>query len=279
MHPASSGPNPAGPRRVAFFGGSFDPPHLGHLAIARAARQALHLDRILFAPVGLQPLKPSGSSASFEDRVAMTRLAIAADPSFEISLLDAPQTAAPPTTQAIAHASAPNYTADTLAHLRQSLPENSDLFLLFGEDSFRTLQHWHRAAEIPFLAGLIVAARPASGAQAPADSSPPLSIRKNPASLLRYLPKGISSRPLPGHPYQFQLTNSAGQQSLLVILPDLHYDVSATQLRSQLRSRAESHPQHSTASPTPLLDPAVLNYIREHHLYARPTSRKFPKQQ
>ena len=63
--------------RVAFFGGSFDPPHCGHLAIARAARGALALDRILFAPVGLQPLKQHGASASFADRVAMTRLAIA----------------------------------------------------------------------------------------------------------------------------------------------------------------------------------------------------------
>ena len=66
--------------RVAFFGGSFDPPHLGHLAVARAARAALGLDAVLFAPVGAQPLKPDGSTASFEDRLAMTRLAIAGEP-------------------------------------------------------------------------------------------------------------------------------------------------------------------------------------------------------
>src|SRR5215469_4855309 len=77
-------------RRIAFFGGSFDPPHRGHLAIARAALQALHLDRVLFAPVGAQPLKPEGATASFDDRVAMTRLAIAEEPRFEVSLADAP---------------------------------------------------------------------------------------------------------------------------------------------------------------------------------------------
>src|SRR4051794_33636357 len=67
---------PGGAQRVAFFGGSFDPPHLGHLAVARAARAALQLDRVLFAPVGAQPLKPQGSTAPFPDRVAMTELAI-----------------------------------------------------------------------------------------------------------------------------------------------------------------------------------------------------------
>ena len=52
-----------GRQRIAFFGGSFDPPHLGHIGVARAAQTALHLDTVLFAPVGIQPLKPLGSSA------------------------------------------------------------------------------------------------------------------------------------------------------------------------------------------------------------------------
>ncbi|MGA8041301.1 MAG: adenylyltransferase/cytidyltransferase family protein, partial [Terracidiphilus sp.] len=62
-------------QRIAFFGGSFDPPHNGHLAVARAALQALQLDKVLFAPVGTQPLKPHGASAGFADRLAMTQLA------------------------------------------------------------------------------------------------------------------------------------------------------------------------------------------------------------
>ena len=78
--------------RVAFFGGSFDPPHLGHLAIARAARDAFHLNVVLFAPVGAQPLKPEGAAAGFEDRLAMTRLAIKGEPGFAVSLADAPKT-------------------------------------------------------------------------------------------------------------------------------------------------------------------------------------------
>lgn len=93
QHSANSG------KRIAFFGGSFDPPHLGHLAVARAARAALGLDRMLFAPVGAQPLKPAGLRASFEDRLAMTELAIAGEREFEVSLADAPGRMARPITR------------------------------------------------------------------------------------------------------------------------------------------------------------------------------------
>src|SRR5271166_4689651 len=96
-------PHRKGAGRIAFFGGSFDPPHLGHLAVARAARAALGLDLVLFAPVGAQPLKPRGSTAPFEDRLAMTRLAIHAEPGFAVSLADAPRPSG-----------APNYTLETL---------------------------------------------------------------------------------------------------------------------------------------------------------------------
>jgi nicotinate-nucleotide adenylyltransferase len=140
---------PIGRPRVAFFGGSFDPPHLGHLEVARAAQAALGLDTILFAPVGEQPLKPQGSTAAFAHRLAMTRLAIAGDPGFALSLADAPKPSG-----------APNYTFDTLLALRAQLPPDGVLFCLMGADAFAGLRRWHRAAEIPFVAPLIVASRP-----------------------------------------------------------------------------------------------------------------------
>jgi nicotinate-nucleotide adenylyltransferase len=223
----------SGGTRVAFFGGSFDPPHLGHVAVARAARQALALDRVLFAPVGLQPLKPTGSSASFEDRAAMTRLAIAGQPGFEISLADAPKPAR----------TTPNFTVDTLATLRQSLPPETGLFLLLGADSFLTLRHWHRAVEVPFLARLIVASRP----------------NEDLGDVSVCLPAGIVLDPFRDNPNQYRLTNSAGDQSQLTILPNLHYDISATQLRNQING--------SAGHQTPLMDPAVLQYIHQHRLY------------
>jgi nicotinate-nucleotide adenylyltransferase len=234
MSPAS-----AGDTRVAFFGGSFDPPHIGHVAVARAAKQALHLDRVLFAPVGLQPLKPTGPSASFEDRVAMTRLAIANQPGFEVSLADAPRSGS----------TTPNFTVDTLTALRESLPQETTLFLLLGADSFRTLHHWHRAAEVPFLANLIVASRP----------------NENLSNLAASLPPDIALDPVHEQALdqanRYRLINNAGEQSLLTILPNLHYDISATQLRNQV---------HGKAGSKPLLDPAVLAYIHRRHLYQLP---------
>ncbi len=136
-------------RRVAFFGGSFDPPHLGHLAVARAARDAFRLDTVLFAPVGAQPLKMNGSTASFEDRVDLTRLAIADEPGFAVTLADAPKPSG-----------VPNYTIDTLLRLRAELSPDAVLYCLMGADSFFGLRQWHRSAEIPFVAPLIVASRP-----------------------------------------------------------------------------------------------------------------------
>src|SRR5271163_3563192 len=100
------------PMRVALFGGSFDPPHHGHIAIATAAADVFDLDSVLFAPVGHQPLKPEGVPASFADRFAMVELACSADPRFSVSDIDAPH-----------NDGAPNYTVDTLGRLRESMPE------------------------------------------------------------------------------------------------------------------------------------------------------------
>lgn len=215
--------------RIAFFGGSFDPPHLGHLAIAHAALAALRLDRVLFVPVGNQPLKPDGATASFADRVAMVTLAIEGEPAFEILLADTPR-------------ETPNYTIDSLAILRDSLPPEAEIFLLIGADALRSLSHWHRAAEIPFAAQLIVASRPAEDL----------------SDLPALMPAGVAVEAT-DDPHRFRLINSQGDISSLTILPDLNYEISATQIRDQVH-------ELSTDS-TPLLAPSVFRFIREHHLY------------
>jgi nicotinate-nucleotide adenylyltransferase len=254
--------------RVAFFGGSFDPPHLGHLAVARAAQAALGLDTVLFAPVGAQPLKPHGSTASFEDRLAMTRLAIVDQPGFILSMADAPK----------AHG-APNFTIETLLALRAELPPGGEISCLMGADSFAGLKRWHRAAEIPFAAPLIVASRPgerladlkaqlpegvvvesellaeerrSSGAKAHVDSDdvmrginplPPfeLSFCREEIEVVRYI-----------------LKNSSGDLAPLYLLPGLKISISASEIREQLRLREPE----STFLPAPVLD-----YIRANNLY------------
>jgi nicotinate-nucleotide adenylyltransferase len=134
--------------RVALFGGSFDPPHHGHIAIAKAAADAFDLDQVLFAPVGHQPLKPEGVPAPFTDRLAMVELACRQDPRFAVSDLDAPR---PDGT--------PNYTVETLATLHESMPD-ARLFNLVGADSFLNLPRWHEPERLLDLAEWIVVSRP-----------------------------------------------------------------------------------------------------------------------
>ena len=218
------------PLRIAFFGGSFDPPHLGHLAVARAAQEALRLDHVLFAPVGSQPLKPKGATASFAHRLEMTRLAIAGDRGFEISLLDAP------------HADgAPNYTLDTMHALHEHLP-GADLFLLLGADSFALLRNWRGAAEIPFMASLVVASRPGQDI----------------GNLATFLPPGLSlsDATIRGELHAYTLKNGSGKTAEFYLLPGLDVPISASQIRAQTRAGA----------PSPLPE-AVAGYIHKNGLY------------
>lgn len=137
--------------RVCLFGGSFDPPHAGHVAIARAAADRFELGRVLFAPVGRQPLKAKPAHASFADRLAMVELACAADTRFRASLLDEPRPDGEP-----------NYTSATLERLHAELGADADVFALAGADSFLTLGHWREPHRLLALAQWIVVTRPGS---------------------------------------------------------------------------------------------------------------------
>ena len=134
--------------RVALFGGSFDPPHHGHIAIATAAADAFKLETVLFAPAGHQPLKPEGASASFDDRLAMVELVCRQDPRFAVSNLDSPRPNG-----------VPNYTVETLTALKESMP-GANLFNLVGADSFLDLPRWHQPQRLLELAEWIVVSRP-----------------------------------------------------------------------------------------------------------------------
>ncbi len=236
--------------RIAFFGGSFDPPHLGHLAVARAARDAFRLDAVLFAPVGAQPLKPEGSAAGFEDRVAMTRLAIEGEPGFDLSLADAPKSAGERTAM-------PNYTVETLERLRTSLAPDSSLFCLMGADSYFGLRRWHRAAELPFVASLIVASRPGQPREGFRDALPPgLALESAPQA--DKIQSGIEVR-------AFYLIDPAGNRAPFYLLPGLDVEISATEIRSSMYG----NPGAATnfISQAAILPRQVAKYIRAHRLY------------
>ena len=139
--------------RIALFGGTFDPPHRGHIAIARAAADAFALDRVLFAPTSLQPLKLDTDPTPYATRLELVTAAcqpglLESDPRFAPSNLDAPRADA-----------TPNYTVDTLAALA-SLHPHDTLFNLVGADSFLSLPHWRSPNRLLELAEWIVVTRP-----------------------------------------------------------------------------------------------------------------------
>ena len=136
--------------RLGLLGGTFDPVHRGHLALARAARDELGLDEVLFLPAG-QPWRKAGQMiASNEHRLAMLRRALEGEAAFQVSRLELERPG-------------PSYTADTLEALRDDRPED-ELFFLLGEDALMDLPNWERPRRILELARLAVARR--------ADSSP-----------------------------------------------------------------------------------------------------------
>lgn len=135
-------------RRVGLFGGSFDPPHLGHLALAEWAREALALDRVVFMPAGSPPHKTRRTLSPVRHRLAMIRLAVRGNPAFVVSALEARR-------------SGPSYTVDTLRLLKLAHP-GARLYLLMGADSLAEFETWHEPAAIRTLATLVVATRPAA---------------------------------------------------------------------------------------------------------------------
>lgn len=132
--------------RIGVFGGTFDPPHIGHLIIATELRHALSLDRVLFLPAGRPPHKEGQIVSADEHRLEMLRLALADAPDFGVSTVDLDRLG-------------PSYTADTLAILQMQLGP-ADLVFLMGEDSLRDLPTWHEPNLVASRAELGVARRP-----------------------------------------------------------------------------------------------------------------------
>jgi nicotinate-nucleotide adenylyltransferase len=127
------------------FGGTFDPPHLGHLVIAEEARVALGLDRVLLMPAASPPHKRVRLITPAAARVAMTRVAVRGNPAFEVSTIEARRRG-------------PSYTVDTLRELKRLNPRTA-LTLILGEDSLRELGTWREPEQIAALARIAVARR------------------------------------------------------------------------------------------------------------------------
>lgn len=132
--------------RLGVIGGTFDPPHYGHLVLAENARVQLRLDRVLFVLAGRPPHKPDRPITPDHHRVAMMEWAIADNPAFAISRVDLDRPG-------------PHYTVDMLAILQDKYP-GAALYFLMGEDSLAQLLNWRDPADILQQAWLAVMRRP-----------------------------------------------------------------------------------------------------------------------
>jgi nicotinate-nucleotide adenylyltransferase len=151
-------------RSAALFGGSFDPPHLAHRALAEAALAQLALDRVVWMPAARSPHKAGLEPASGADRVAMLRLLTADEPRFEIDERELGR-------------AGPSYTVDTLRELHAEHPGTA-WWLVIGQDQYARFDTWHAWREILALAGLAVAARDGQAVHpAPALGASPHALR------------------------------------------------------------------------------------------------------
>ncbi len=134
------------PARIAIFGGTFDPVHDAHIAVAREAADAYELDRVLFVPAKNPPHKLGDIHAGFDDRFRMVELACQADIRFEASRIeDRPGR---------------SYSVDTAMLACRQFGETGSLYFLIGADAFAEIQSWHRWQELAKLVEFIVVSRP-----------------------------------------------------------------------------------------------------------------------
>jgi nicotinate-nucleotide adenylyltransferase len=174
------------PSPLLVYGGTFDPVHDGHVAIARGAADALGIDSGLLIPAGDPPHR-AAPHAPGALRAEMLRRAFADDARFRVDEREL-------------HRSTPSYTVDTLADLRAEFGAEQPLVLLLGADAFLGLPGWHRWQEIPRLAHLAVFARPGvtldPGSGWPAAVPPPATdpgvLRTHPAGQCVLIPAAVS---------------------------------------------------------------------------------------
>ncbi len=131
--------------RIGIFGGSFDPPHIGHLWIAEAVCECLKLDEIRWIPAAISPLKPDGPTASNEQRLAMVRLAVSGCEGYLVDDRELRRGRV-------------SYTVDTLEQLRHEFPD-AELHLIMGSDSLASIRQWQDPERLLEMATVVVLQR------------------------------------------------------------------------------------------------------------------------
>jgi nicotinate-nucleotide adenylyltransferase len=223
---------------IALFGGTFDPVHRGHVAVAHAAVKRFDLHTVHFVPAFIPPHKQKQPITSFGHRYTMLALATAGEARFVPSLLESPDV--------IQRSHAPaSYTIDTIRRVKLRLKKNDKLYFLMGMDSFADIAKWYKSTELLRECEFIVANRPGYSL----------------ADVARSLPKEL--QPPPDAIRPFLEKEARGTLVLkgatIHLLEDVHEPVSSSKVRQALSKRGQKL-EH-------LVGDAVADYIRKLHLY------------
>ncbi|MBU1230285.1 MAG: nicotinate (nicotinamide) nucleotide adenylyltransferase [Proteobacteria bacterium] len=188
--------------KIGILGGSFNPIHTGHMRMAVEARETVGLDRVLLMPAGEPPHKPSEGMLPFAHRLRLVEMAVHGVAGLSASGFEGARPG-------------PSYTVDTLAALREKMP-NDELYFIMGSESFMALPGWHRGLEVPHLCSLAVVLRRGTDFEALAsfaEANWPGTVRLGPDRLLF----------------------ASGTSLTAVVMPTL--DVSSTDIRRRWRER------------------------------------------
>lgn len=233
---------------IGLFGGTFDPIHKGHLALAQAARERYQLGIINFVTANISPHKTSQPAASYFHRYAMTSLATQGEKAFVPSLLEAPG-------EFVVHGkksaqasvtSAPSYSIDTVRKLKSALRKSDRLFFLIGIDAFKDVAKWREPEALFAQCEFIIASRPGYSLADVATALPE-----------KLRPRSEITKPFARQPARGDLVLPG---VTLHLLEDINQNISATAIRTAV----------ATKRPIRKFVPeSVEEYIKKEALYGK----------
>ena len=232
---------------IGLFGGTFDPIHHGHLALARAAKERFDLGRIYFVPANVPPHKQKRPISPFPHRYAMVALATVGEKAFVPSLLEAPGVVTAPAPKGkISKDAMPgaNYSIDTVKRLKESLKKIDRVFFLIGIDAFAEIAHWHQAEALFREVEFIVASRPGYSLADVANALPE-----------KIRPPQSVSQPFAKQPAKGDLVLTG---ATIHLLENVHQAVSATAIREAVVAKKPLRK---------FVDATVEEYIKKEGLY------------